>query len=265
MLNRLRALVSPLRRSIRLRYLRTNFRNGDALLQSYLAGTPCDEAICTDGSVILHPPGRSGLAGMILEVWYDRVYTRSFYRPRRGDTLIDAGANIGLFSLLIARRQPACRILAFEPFAENFELLNANLASAGATSVRTFPIALGGQSGAAVMVDGGGRSQDHRLVLAADISNIAQVQTCTLKEVLAMADAESIAMFKCDIEASEHDLFADADSDLLRRVERFAIEYHDHLRAGTLELLRSRLAPTHHLRVQPSPEGAYGMLYATAR
>ena len=94
------------RRAARKRYLRRTFANGEALASSYLNGTPCDEAVCRDGMVIRHPPGRSALAQMLLEVWFDEVYTGAFYSPQPGDTVVDAGANIGLFSLLIGRRQP---------------------------------------------------------------------------------------------------------------------------------------------------------------
>ena len=50
----------------------------------------------------------------------------------------------------------------------------------------------------------------------------------------------------------------------LRRVRRYAIEYHDNIRPGTSELLRQRLGETHELVVRPSP-GGYGMMYGTAK
>jgi FkbM family methyltransferase len=202
---------------------------------------------------------------MILEVWFDQVYTGSFYTPRPGDTIIDAGANIGLFSLLIARNFPACQIFAFEPFDENYQLLQENLASARASRVRIFPIALAGESGFGAIVDGGRRSQDHRLALTpAGGAAPSAVRTCTLEEVLSMTPADPVALFKCDIEGSEHDLFRRAQRCHLQRIRRYAIEYHDVIRPGTLQLLRDQLGATHDLVVR-SAEGNYGMLYATAK
>ena len=96
-------------RAARLRYLRKTFLNGGELADSYLARTPCDTAVGRDGVTIQHPAGRTGLAGMILEVWFDDVYCRNFYTPRSGDVIVDAGANIGLFSLQMARRSPSSR------------------------------------------------------------------------------------------------------------------------------------------------------------
>ena len=252
--------------AMRLRYLRRMFLNGEELARSYLNRTACDRAICRDGTVIRHPTGRTGLAGMILEIWYDEVYTGRFYAPAPGDVVIDAGANIGLFSLLIARRQPACAVFAFEPFEENFRVLTENLGAAGASGVRAFPFALAGKSGAAAMGDGGTRSQDHQLVAAPVIDGAnPDVRCYTLAEVLDLTGADTVQLFKCDIEGSEQDLFSRATADVLRRCQRYAIEYHDKLRPGTLQLLMDRLGPTHVLDVRPAGEGGYGMLYAVAK
>jgi FkbM family methyltransferase len=203
---------------------------------------------------------------MILEIWYDEVYTGRFYSPAPGDVVIDAGANVGLFSLLVVRRQPTCKVFAFEPFDENYRLLGANLAAANASTVHAFPFALAAVSGAATMCDGGCRSQDHTLTAGplADASG-PSVRTCSLVEVLEMAGAETVHLFKCDIEGSERELFAAAPAAALRRVWRFAIEYHDNIRPGTLELLVERLGPTHAIDVQPSSDSGYGMLYATSK
>lgn len=251
-------------RTTRLRYLRRTFRNGAELAESYLKQTACDTAVCGDRTVIQHPPGRTGLAVMILEVWFEEVYTGRFYRPAPGDVVIDAGANIGLLSLLVARSQPSCKVYAFEPFAENFRLLTANLAAAGASGVSAYPFALTGKSGTASMADGGGRSQDHQLV-ADSAANPGAVRTCSISEVLDMTGAKTIQLFKCDIEGSEWGLFTEASSETLQRCQRYALEYHDNIRAGTLDMLVARLSPTHVVEVHAATEGQYGMLYATAK
>jgi FkbM family methyltransferase len=203
---------------------------------------------------------------MILEVWFDEVYTGAFYAPRSGDFIIDAGANIGLFSLLIARKHPGCQVVAFEPFEENYRLLQENLAAARALEVRTFQTALAGESTIGQMVDGGGRSQDHRLkTVTAAGPDCSVIRTWTLSDVLALCETDSVALFKCDIEGSEYDVFRQADPRDLARIRRYAIEYHDNIRAGILELLQDRLRKTHDLVVKSAHGEKYGMIYATAR
>jgi FkbM family methyltransferase len=252
--------------ALRKRYLRKYFQNGEQLIQSYLTRTACDEAIGKDGVVVRHPKGRSGLAQMIMEVWFDEVYTGKFYTPKPGDIIIDAGANIGLCSILMARIEPACRVFAFEPFEENFRLLQANLASASVSNVSAFHAALAGESGTCEMLDGGTRSQDHRLSAAAANSATA-IRTLSFAEVLKQTESQSIALFKCDIEGSEYDLFHAAKPEDIRRVQRYAIEFHNNVRAGTLELLQERLGASFQVNIIAGidPKRGYGMLYAKAK
>jgi hypothetical protein len=42
-----------------------------------------------------------------------------------------------------------------------------------------------------------------------------------------------------------------------------AIEYHDHLEPGTLDVLQRQLAPTHLLTISPSCLAGCGILLAT--
>lgn len=246
----------------RKRYLRRNFSNSGELWRNCCENAACDQAVCRDGLVVRHPPGRTALARMILEVWCDEVYTRHFYVPRPGDIVIDGGANVGLFSLLIARREPRCRVFAYEPFQENFDLLKANLMQAAASNVTPVWGALCGTSGSAAMTAVGARSQDHRLV-EDGAATVADVQTYSFADVLAAAGGSRIALFKCDIEGAEKSLFERASTPALCLVDRFAIEYHDNLTPGTLASLCERLAATHRVEVRPDGAHGYGMLYAT--
>lgn len=243
------------------RFLRRTFRNHKALHRSYRTNTACGEAIGRDGIVIRHPAGRTGFVQMLLEVWCDQVYTRGFYRPAAGDVVIDAGANIGLFSIWMARHAPpSSAILAFEPFAENRLVLQQNLVAAGVANVRVFEAALSGARGTASMVAIGARSQEHRL--AEDpVEGTQPVQTCSFADVLGLAGADRIALFKIDIEGAERALILQAPREALERVDRFAIEWHD-TTPGTREALLVRLRETHHTWAVGGGDRLYGMMYA---
>ncbi|MEQ8848769.1 FkbM family methyltransferase [Botrimarina sp.] len=202
---------------------------------------------------------------MILEVWYDEVYTGDFYVPKASDVVIDAGANVGLFSLLVARIEPQTKVFAFEPFPENFAILQSNLDAAGARNVQSFNKALSGTEGQAIIRPVGGRSQDHRLEqeAASDLSGQGKsVDTVSLSDIVALVGRKPIAMFKCDIEGSEYDVFASAEDEDLRLIDRCAIEWHEHLRPGVTNLLRSRLEKHHRVDVKEDGDGKWGMMYA---
>lgn len=63
---------------------------------------------------------------------------------RKGDVVLDIGANIGGFSVPLAERVgPNGEVHAFEPFRKVFQHLNANVALNGLTNVYTYNVALG--------------------------------------------------------------------------------------------------------------------------
>jgi FkbM family methyltransferase len=83
----------------------------------------------------------------ILEAGCIRVIERHV-RLERGDVLIDVGANIGWYSLVLDRLAAAdTDIYAFEPDPGNFELLVQNVAMNNASRVRPVPYALADQPG----------------------------------------------------------------------------------------------------------------------
>ena len=63
---------------------------------------------------------------------------------RSADLMIDIGANIGWYSLLVSRlSQGRCQVLAFEPDPDNFARLQRNLKLNGIDQVSAFNLAVG--------------------------------------------------------------------------------------------------------------------------
>ena len=69
------------------------------------------------------------------EIFEDECYLRNGIRLAEDATVIDVGANIGLFSLFVMSRCRNPTILAFEPAPEIYEVLKANLAAYGANAL----------------------------------------------------------------------------------------------------------------------------------
>ena len=247
------------------------FRNGPELVRCLRAGRPCDELVLWDGTRLAHPPNRAGLLEAVQEIWLQRDYTGGFYRPADGDVIVDAGANIGLFSILMARQNRRCRVVALEPFAENFNFLQANVAAAAVENVTCCETALGASVGKGRMQALGGRSLDHVLQAEAPRSNggetnpAGDIPVVPLSGLFDLAHAPQIDFLKVDIEGSERDVFAAATPEALGRIQRVAMEYHDNLVPGTLELLCRVFGPTHDVAVHPSSMAGCGMLHARRR
>ena len=254
-----------------LRYygqLLREFRNGGSMIRALRGGAGCEVAVLRDGTRIAHPPGRAGLVELVVEIWLAQTYTRGgFYRPADGDVIVDVGANIGLFAIWIARRNPRCRVIALEPFPENFAYLEANLRAAGLgpDRVEAHRVALGRTFGTGRMIAATNRSLDHVLSCAGDAPDAPATPVIPLAGLFDLARADRVALLKVDIEGAEHDAFAEADPAVLGRCDRIAIEYHDCNRPGTLALLQDRLAPTHQTTVHPSGVEGCGVLLAARR
>ena len=82
------------------------------------------------------------------EIFEDQSYFRHSVTLSEGAVVFDVGANIGLFSVLVALSVPDARVFAFEPIPETFRALRANAARYGA-AVRAFEVALSREGGEA--------------------------------------------------------------------------------------------------------------------
>jgi 31-O-methyltransferase len=80
----------------------------------------------------------------------ESIYARHGIEVADGDCIFDVGANIGLYSVLLARAFHDLQIFAFEPVAPTYALLERNLALRGGdASIRLFKCALGREAGTA--------------------------------------------------------------------------------------------------------------------
>jgi FkbM family methyltransferase len=74
---------------------------------------------------------------------------RQLVKP--GMTVVEAGANIGAHSVMLARACAPGRLIAFEPQQRVFQLLCANLVMNGVTNALAFPDAVGAAAGTALI------------------------------------------------------------------------------------------------------------------
>lgn len=145
------------------------------------------------------------------------VYAAARALLHPGDTVVDAGANIGAFSVFAGRLIGAAgRLVAIEMIPATAARLRANLAR-NDLEADVVEAALAASSGRVVTaaIDPA-KSGQATLVLAhtLDRPTMLSVETRTLDEVL--ADVAEIALLKLDIEGAEIDALAGAATTLAR-------------------------------------------------
>lgn len=122
-----------------------------------------------------------------------------------GMTMVDAGAHIGYFSLLAARRVgPTGRVYAFEPAPDNFTLLVRNIAANGYRNVVPVRQAVSDHDGVATFFlhpDSVAHSL-HRETSGRAPATV-QVETTTLDRFLSAQGWPAVDLLKLDIEGGE--------------------------------------------------------------
>jgi FkbM family methyltransferase len=148
--------------------------------------------------------------------------------------IVDAGANIGLASVLFANRYPSAKIIAIEPESSNFELLKMNVAPYD--NVIPLQAALWNRNEEINLVDPGrGKwgfmTAQKNLDSAAASAVCHTVRAMTVDRLLAEQNIDSIDILKIDIEGAEKEVFNDTSA-WIGRVGAIIIELHERMKAG---------------------------------
>jgi FkbM family methyltransferase len=158
-------------------------------------------------------------------------------------TIVDAGANIGLASLMLHARSPSAKIVAIEPERNNLVLLRENLNVLNGRVATILDRALWHTTGELDL--GTGDPESHSLVkTVAHLSGTERVKTITMPEILHDLGTNEIDVVKIDIEGAELDLFSAPDISWVRSVRYFLLETHSHFGFGASpEMITETLAP----------------------
>jgi FkbM family methyltransferase len=208
---------------------------------------------------------------LILDTFEDLVtawiiFIRNDYAVEAGcRTIVDAGANIGAFTLFAARCAPKARIVALEPFPSTFERLRNHVEQCPYRDrITCRALALCGHSGPRRMDDSPMASQ-FRGVLSPDAASTGvEVESVTLARLLELEQFEQVDLLKLDIEGSEYEILESSPLSVLRRVRAVAMEYHPNgLKSSLFQRLNE--AGFELVHDDPSPTTGYGLAYFRSR
>ena len=204
------------------------------------------------------------------EIFRDECYLRHGIRIHDGDTVVDIGANIGLFSLFVLNRFPRARIYAFEPSPVVYELLKANCETHG-REVHVFQCGVSDQPKSSTFtfydkssVFSGFHSNavEDKKAIDAVVRNIlgAEVdlnsrdslvkeltakrlhrrtypcQLTSLSEIIRQNEIERIHLLKIDAEKSEFDIIQGIEEAHWPLIDQLVIEVHDRTGEGVKQI-----------------------------
>lgn len=174
------------------------------------------------------------------------------------ETVLDVGANVGLFSLAARHRYRSARIHAYEP---NPALTGHLMANTVGLDIRCHLEAVGTDTGRAYLHARG--DSLHSVVDGREDSGGLEVAKIPMSAAISRLGG-TVDLLKLDCEGGEWDLLDDPSS--WNGVRHLSMEYHLWARPGSsvenvtgpLESMGFRV-----LRLLPAPSGTFGLLSAT--
>jgi hypothetical protein len=128
------------------------------------------------------------------EIWFDHEYSRYGVEVKKDDIVVDCGANVGFFTLY-ALDKGAKHVYSIECDDRNTGSLHYNLENKNATIIKEY-------------VGFGEGNID-------------------IEKILQIINKPFIDFIKVDIEWAEYDLLLNTPDDIMRRVNKWVIEFHD--------------------------------------
>ena len=153
---------------------------------------------------------------------------------KEGDIVIDIGANVGMVSILLAKKFPFLKIYSFEPLKENYDNFIKNI------ELNNIPKEVITAENKAVTKDGrsitmsinsankgGSSTTDVISINSIMTKENSQVESITLEEIFNKYNINKLKLLKIDCEGSEYEILYNADTSLLKNIENLRGEFHE--------------------------------------
>jgi FkbM family methyltransferase len=167
------------------------------------------------------------------EIYRDRVYDVPGVNLSACRTVLDVGANVGVFALFAASVGPVATVHCFEPDAANFRMLRRNLEANPGVRIFAHRAAVGENDGFGYLSDGR-TSVTHTLAKMGG----QRVELVSLGRAVEICGGD-VDFLKMDVEGAEREILLGCPDTVLRRVRTISMEWH--YPVADAEILAKRL------------------------
>jgi FkbM family methyltransferase len=145
---------------------------------------------------------------------------------RRGATVVDVGANIGVVAAYAAHRVgPGGRVIAVEPAADNMQILAENVRRNGLTNVTALNLAAGRRRESRQFYLRGDVSAVNSLFPESCYAQVTEVATVNVAPLDELVDGVA-DLVKIDVEGAELDVLAGTPRLLAQPAVQLIVEWH---------------------------------------
>ncbi len=174
--------------------------------------------------------------GTFRQVFKEDQYRFNFDEPI--NSIIDAGANIGLASIVFGNKYPNAKIIAIEPDKGNFELMKKNVSP---YNVRPVMAGVWNKSTNLEVIDHGHGAWAYT-VEEVEHPTKNSIPALSINQIMADSNFDRIDILKIDIEGSEKEVF-ETDYELwLPKTKYLIVEMHDSMRPGASKSVFSAIS-----------------------
>ncbi len=187
-------------------------------------------------------PGTSDFR-IVREIMVWNEYARPGFELAPTDTVVDIGAQIGIFTTYAARAAARGRVISFEPHPDNFRLLDQNRLQNAFDHVAVLNRAVAATAGRHEFFASAFNTGGHSLYPRAAGASRFEVETVRLEDVLDERGIDAVDYLKIDCEGAEVEILHGMGDAMLRRIRRIVMEVHadiDTTRDGLAGWLRDR-------------------------
>lgn len=168
----------------------------------------------------------------IWDVWKKKHYSADGFEINPTDVVVDIGAHIGSFTVFAAKKAMNGRVFAFEPYKETYDLLVQNITLNNLTNVNLSNIAVSNKETVKKLFVGEGNIGGSSFYKKTYSKQTVDVSTISPEEIFIKNNLERMNFLKMDVEGAEYDILLNASSEILKKIDKIIIEFHDNVPHG---------------------------------
>lgn len=141
--------------------------------------------------------------------------------------IIDIGANIGAFSILVASKMPNAKVLSFEPLRETFQQLQDNVLINGLDKQITPQKMAVYRKEKTIKLYNTGRSGLSSIYRTRNEEKFELVKSTTLEKIFERNKIKTCDYLKIDCEGAEYDILSNCPKSVFKKIKTISLEFHE--------------------------------------
>lgn len=184
--------------------------------------------------------------GSVIETYKRKVYTPSFFKIPENPVIIDIGASIGDFSVYCAYTFKNAEVFSYEPTPEAFKLVNENIRLNNLEdNIKVFPLAVSGTK--------------KKISIGAEL-----YESASIEDIFKYNKIDRCDLLKMDIEGGEYETLLNTRKEVLKKINKIAMECHIFGTVKDLSKLKDYLIKTGSFEVITTPINIHNICYLYA-